>query len=144
MRICGACRRPLRRDESLATLFCADDRRCPPGGVGAYQACPRCVEAYTGVPAPPPQTYPASPDLNLPPYIHICGLCREALFEDELGDHLRLQAEDVKGTDTEAGHYSACPRCIEAWRPVLHARYIRDGIVPPGTPLEALQGAVLG
>lgn len=140
MRICGACRLPLRRDESLATLYWEGG----PRGAGAYQACGRCVERATGEPAPPPRTYPAAPDLHLPPWLHICGLCREALFEDELGDRLRLQAEDVGDTDIEPGNYSACPRCIERWRPALHARYVRDGIVPPGTPIEALQGAILG
>ena len=126
-RKCGACKQPLRWDESLSVCFIEDGH----GGAGSYHACPRCVARAQGVGPPPPRTYPADDDPPKHPYrddyLPICGMCRTALYEGERTKRIRLQAEDVAGTDTEAGGYCACERCVEKWKPVVHARLVRDG-----------------
>lgn len=139
-RKCGRCRQPLRWDESLGV--------CVVEGEGHYKACPRCVAESLGTQPPPPRVYPVEDDAPAHPYrddyLPICGLCRTALFEGERTSRLRLQAEDVEGTDTEAGGYCACPRCIQTWKPVVIARLLREGLVREGTPAAAVGGRALG
>ena len=144
MRTCGACRGALRWDESLVTVALLH----APAGPGNYKACPRCVAAAEGEPPPPPATYPAGERIPRHPYrddyLPICGMCREALFEGECCARIRLQVEDVVDTPTvEAGAYWACSRCISRWKPVVHARLIRDGRIPAHLGIKALGGRTM-
>jgi hypothetical protein len=136
-RKCGACGGALRWDESLSV--------CVIEGEGSYKACPRCVARSAGLPEPAPRVYPAGDDPPLHPYrddyLPICGMCRTALFEGDRTRRIRLMDEDVEGTDTEAGGYCACRACVEKWKPVVHARLVRDGRF--SGPIEALGGNAL-
>lgn len=126
MRKCGACKKPIRWDESLSTCLLVG-----PGGEGYYQACPRCISDHEGTAPPPAPVYPPG---RVPPhptrpddYLPICGLCREALYEGERCSHVRVEAEDVEGAGVEPGAYEMCPRCQSRWRPIVLARWRRDG-----------------
>jgi hypothetical protein len=106
MRVCGACRNPLRYDESLSQR---DLGAAPGREAGGYACCPRCVAGADGVEPPPPRVYPegeAAP-------VKICGLCRTSLYEGERARPVRLHAGcEADGIEPGAG-YVMCPRCIE-------------------------------
>lgn len=139
MRTCGACRLPLRWDETLRTCLMTAG-----GGAGVYQACPRCCAAADGVDVPAPRKYPPGQVPRHPlrdDLLPICGCCREALFENERTVPARLFAEDLpQGDDTEPGLYLMCPRCLTRYRPAIARRLIGLGFVPEGTPPEAIGG----
>lgn len=140
-RECGACRKPIRWDESLSTAHLEGQ-----GGEGYYQACPRCIAAASGEPVPAPRTYPPGQVPRHPlrdDLLPVCGLCREALFEGEEHSRFRITAEDTEGTGVEPGAYAACPRCLLRWRPVIHARLIREEVLSPTVPHFALKGNAL-
>lgn len=124
-RICGACKKPIRADESLATAYCDGA-----GGPGYYQACPRCCAASEGVDPPAPRKYPASEvhDVRGLPF-SICGLCREAMFHGEAYSTVRITNEDVGEGATAPGVYRMCPRCAGHWRPIVVSRWLREGII---------------
>ena len=139
VRACGACRSPIRRDESLSTRLLAG-----PCGTGFYQCCPRCAASADGVEPPAPRKYPAGcvprdPFRN--DLLPVCGLCREALLDGERCSPIRLVAEDLTDEPaTEPGAYCCCPRCVSRWRPVVVARWRREGVIPEGAagPKELL------
>lgn len=140
MRLCGACRKPLRWDESYSTSYL----HLPEPG--SYQCCPRCLAAAEGVEPPSPRRYPPGQVPRHPlrdDYLPICGLCREALFEGEKCERLRLFVEDLAGTEVEPGGYEACPRCLDRWRPIVRRRLIDLGLLPEGFPLAQCRGGLL-
>ena len=144
MRRCGACKQPLRWDESLGVCFLEEGA----GGAGNYHACPRCMAKAAGTEPPSPRVYPIDDDPPRHPYrddyLPICGMCRTALYEGERCRRLRLQDEDVIGSPmTEAGAYWACVRCVEKWKPVVPARLVREGRFPEHLPIAALGGSAL-
>lgn len=135
MRVCGACRGPLRHDESLSTCWLSS----PAGGPGYYQACPRCCAAEDGREVPPARTYPADqlPASGAP--FPICGLCREALFDGERCKPARLETDDLAGAEgIEPGAYEMCPRCWARWEPVILARRVREGTAAEGARFKRL------
>lgn len=141
VRTCGACRLPLRWDETLRTCFLAEGQA--EGGPGYYQACPRCCAAAEGAEPPPARAYPAGGPIPRHPYrddyLPICGCCREALFENERCRPARVQPEDIDdGDPTESGLYQMCPRCLAKYAPRIAARLIGLGLFPAGTRPEAL------
>lgn len=137
MRICGACRGPVRWDESLAIV------QTEQGGFA--QACPRCVARSIGRPPPEPQRYPEGRVPRHPlanDWLPICGLCREALYEGEQTRAMRPGEghPSPAGGVTGPGAYAACPRCIERYRPIIHRRLIDLGYLPEGSSPEVIGG----
>lgn len=131
-RRCGACRQPIRHDESLSTCYLEGH-----GGTGYYAACPRCCARAEGVDPPPPRKYPADQidDPRGVPFA-ICGLCREAMFAGEYHHQIRLHADDIAALEghpeVQPGLYAVCPRCWSAWSPVVMARWVREEVIAPG------------
>lgn len=140
MRTCGACKLPLRWDETLQLVYL--DAARAEGGAGYYQACPRCVGLAEGAPPPPPRKYPVGRVPRHPykdDYLPICALCREALYENEKTLPARVRAEDLAAGEGEGpGLYLMCPRCLARHRPQIAARVIAAGLFPPGTPVDAM------
>lgn len=143
MQICGWCRLPTRRDESLDVVQV--------DGVGIMAACPRCVAKAHGWPPPPPRTYPAGRAIptvgtslalcDMP----ICGLCRQALHWGEANTAIRLRAEfvDEEADGVRVGCYHACTECVERWRPRI-AAYLRAlKLLAADAPDEAASGDML-
>ena len=141
-RICGACKKKLRWDEPL-TLTWLDGA---PEGPGRYVCCPRCIARQEGVETPPARKYPEG-QVPRHPYrdddLPVCALCREALFEGERTEAMRLVEEDVAGTDTVAGCYCSCPRCIARWQPVIRNRLVRLEVIPEAVLAADVQGNLL-
>jgi hypothetical protein len=136
VRICGACRQPLRHDESCSTFFFDESAAllvgCA-GGPGYCQACPRCIAKATGAEPPPPRVYPAG---SLPPHgapFPICGLCRTAMFDGEAHKEIRLEAGDVADSPgVEPGGYMVCRGCWGRWSVVVQRRWEKEGVITPG------------
>lgn len=133
---CGACRKPIRQDEGLATCYCDGT-----GGPGYYQACPRCCARAEGGHPPEPKRYLAQ-DIYDPRGLNFetCGLCREAMFWGERASVVRLTAGDIDEGLTDyrpaegiipvaPGVYHMCPRCAGYWRPLVAARWVREGVI---------------
>ncbi len=141
MRTCGACRLPLRWDETLQTQWIADEDGSGSGHF--YHACPRCCAKAEGTVVPPPRTYPPG---RVPPHptrddlLPICGLCREAMFEGERTHNIRVTADDALliGREIVPAAYAACPRCWDTWAPAVMARWTLEGVIHPGQTPEPL------
>lgn len=153
MRLCGICKRGPRANDPAGPLFVPDN----PFGIesGSYPlVCATCRFKFE---PDKPDVYSVGPwpALNIPgtcdPQTYIlnnsyCGICQCYAREDDVGriGTIRIDAEDRwDGEDIEPGQYRACPECFAKWKPRIHRRWVRDGIRPPGTPLEALSDLML-
>ncbi len=138
MRICGACREPVRWDETLQTqwLEAKGDRRA-----GFCSACPRCCAEGEGTEPLPPVTYPEGRVPRHPladDLLPICGLCREALFESERTTAVRLAEEDVSDEGVKPGAYAMCPRCYRRWYDAVRGRWLRERVIAEGAHVDQL------
>lgn len=149
--ICGACRQYTREDDSLVTYHSTS--------IGIVQACLDCGAEFTGsavasaTSGVAPVTYPVGskiPDIGdglARRKIRVCGICRRALRWNDDGGYLRLAFDDVWGVSADGvyerlgpqeGAYAACSECVAAWRPVIFARLIREGILKPDVTVEMM------
>lgn len=115
---------------------------------GLYDCCAQCKATEIGLPWEP-QKWPVGVTVPFKPNtqqanIDVCGICRLAMFEDDSPTGINLTAEDIGDDDPlKTGLYLACRDCIEKYRPIVHARMIRNEDIPAETPLSACRGSMI-
>ena len=134
MNQCILCHQPPAQDDPCATVYAS--------GVGTVQCCSPCACCEQGCDPPLAKTYPVGQPVPLrggsDGPIDVCGLCRLALRVGEAPTPLRVAVVDLAGTEIAPGCYAACPRCVERFRPLIHARLVQQDYPVP--PLAAFGG----
>ena len=127
MRRCGHCKAIPRRDDELDVVQYQTEVSAGTGTVTTIAgptvtvcACRQCRAVLSGVPDPGDPTYPHGREY---PWI-VCGVCRHALRDNDLGDNLRLHPSDVAGTEVQPGHYWSCNECIAQFKPIIYQRLL--------------------
>ena len=120
MRRCGQCKLVPRRDDPLAIVQFQEQQDgsflASPGTV-TLSACRACVAQLNGTTAVDP-TYPHGREYQF----LVCGICRLAMRDNDIGTIMRIAEQDVAGLEVEAGCYSACLECVERFKPRIHRR----------------------
>src|SRR5579884_1174995 len=110
MRTCGYCKSAVRADDPLATVQVMVN-----AATLTVAACENCTARLTGQAEPEPRTYP--PGLNYS--FRVCGICRTAMPEQDLGECIRLAPADVSD-GMAPGCYQACALCVQLFGPRIY------------------------
>lgn len=126
MRRCGRCQAIPRRDDALHLVqFGSEAIDTGDGSIAVMagptvtcEVCRSCRAQLAGLAAPPDPVYPHGKEQAF----IVCGICRLALRDNDIGRGMRLHQDDVSQSGVEPGHYWACLECIARFKEKIYQR----------------------